>query len=50
MANDSTLQVSFRVRDVVEIALGACILAFPTATTEEVIAEIEREIPINRRQ
>ena len=36
MANESTLQVSFRVRDVVEIALGACILAFPTATTEEV--------------
>ena len=36
MANESTLQVSFRVRDVVEIALGACILAFPTATTEEI--------------
>ena len=36
MANESTLQVSFRIRDVVEIALGACIMAFPTATTEEV--------------
>jgi uncharacterized membrane protein len=36
MANESTLQVSFRVRDVVEIALGACIMAFPTATAEEI--------------
>jgi len=36
MANESILQVSFRVRDVVEIALGACIMAFPTATTEEI--------------
>ena len=36
MSKRSTLQVSFRARDVVEIALGACILAFPTATTEEV--------------
>jgi len=36
MANESILQLSFRVRDVVEIALGACIMAFPTATTEEI--------------
>ena len=26
----------FHFRDVVEIALGACVMAFPTATTEEV--------------
>jgi len=36
MANSSPLRVTFRARDVVEIALGACIMAFPTATTEEV--------------
>ena len=29
-------KVSFKSRDIVEIALGACIMAFPTATTEEV--------------
>jgi len=36
MESISTSKVSFRARDVVEIALGACIMAFPTATTEEV--------------
>jgi uncharacterized membrane protein len=33
---NSASKVTFRVRDVIEIALGACIMAFPTATTEEV--------------
>jgi len=36
MANESLQNVTFKGRDVIEIALGACIMAFPTATTEEV--------------
>jgi uncharacterized membrane protein len=36
MATESPARVKFRGRDVIEIALGACIMAFPTATTEEV--------------
>jgi hypothetical protein len=36
MASESPEHVMFRGRDVIEIALGACIMAFPTATTEEV--------------
>jgi len=36
MAIDSPQKITFRGRDVIEIALGGCIMAFPTATTEEV--------------
>lgn len=36
MAAESPQKVTFKARDVIEIALGACIMAFPTATAEEV--------------
>lgn len=47
MANDSTGHVTFRLRDVVEIALGACIMAFPTASTEE-IWDLGAELSLSR--
>ena len=36
MRSTTKTKVTFRTQDVVEIALGACVMAFPAATTEEV--------------
>ena len=36
MSAEKKSKVVFRFQDVVEIALGACVMAFPAATTEEV--------------
>ena len=36
MSDSASEKIRFRSQDVVEIALGACVMAFPVATTEEV--------------
>ena len=36
MSSEKKSKVVFRAQDVVEIALGACVMALPVATTEEV--------------